>query len=269
MVRKSFLMVIVILSALLLIGSDARPAQLVQGLAEAQNVPAIANDGEQMQFFDVAPGGVPIIVFTVPDGNTFVLTDALFSKDTLGGAKTLVAKIFRSTGSKTCDPNGPGFQGEDLFTAYVKPEENVAYNFKTGYEFSAGERVCYLGTVTGGGNSISFSLLGVLNLASEVSDQPSEPVQDLSSSFKKGWKISTFANIEFEDAVWNLVEENGVCNTYRSEPKGEHDPASVVVFQPDSVTIFSYPNFGARIKVCNTTVFLPDVGTGIRITDDD
>ncbi len=269
MVRKLFLMLLIILSALLMTGSDAQPAQLAQGLPEAQKLQAIVKDGDEREFTDVVRGLIPTIVFTVPDGKTFVITDALFSQDALGGKKTLVSKIYRSTGSKTCKPDGPGFQGEDLFSVYVKPDENVVYNFVTGYEFRAGERICYLGTIGGIGTDISFSLLGDLKPVIEVSAQPSVTEQVLPPSLDTGWQISTFATLEFEDDAWNLVADNGVCNTYRSEPKGKNNPAIIVLSQLDSVTTLAYPNFGARVKVCNTTVYLPPTETGTRIRDDE
>lgn len=91
-----------------------------------------------------------MVLFTVPAGHKFVLTDAFFSHNVVDSAQVHGANVRRGLGDGS---------SQLLFRAFVEGNKNVIFHFQTGYEFGPGQQVRYQ---TGGSaiDGVHGSLVG-------------------------------------------------------------------------------------------------------------
>jgi len=110
---------------------------------------------EQMEFVvgDATFADGEMVLYTVPAGHKFVLTDAHFSHNVVNSTQVHGANVRRGLSA--------GGASQLLFRAFVEANKNVIMNFTTGYEFAAGQEVRYQ---TGGSaiDGVHLSISGYL-----------------------------------------------------------------------------------------------------------
>lgn len=89
------------------------------------------------------------ILYTVPAGKKFTLTDALYTRNVIGLANTAGANLGRSSDG--------GTTYQTLHRSFVTGNENVLIHLQTGFEYIEGESIVF---VAGGAGGIHVTIIG-------------------------------------------------------------------------------------------------------------